>query len=180
MADPAVPEAGGAFLVRPGTEDDLDALMDLRAAVAGEGVWIGAELPLDEAGDRERLRPGRPGTATFVAVDGAGSVIANLGIELHGYGVAHLGMVVADGWRGRGVGRALLAAAIDWARHAGAHKVELQCWPHNDAARRLYEGMGFVQEGYLRRHYPRKTGELWDAVVMGLVLDEDTPGSALH
>ncbi|HMQ28250.1 MAG TPA: GNAT family N-acetyltransferase, partial [Acidimicrobiales bacterium] len=141
MPDPAVPEAGGAFLVRPGTEDDLDALMDLRAAVAGEGVWIGAELPLDEAGDRQRLRPGRPGTATFVAVDGDGALVANLGIELAPYGVAHLGMVVADGWRGRGVGRALLTSALDWARDAGAHKVELQCWPHNAAARRLYEGM---------------------------------------
>lgn len=174
-----------AFRVRLGTKDDLDALMALRAAVAGEGIWIGAELPLDEAGDRERLRPGRPGTATFVAVTegpvgGDGELIANLGIELAPYGVAHLGMVVADGWRGRGVGRALLATALDWARRAGAHKVELQCWPHNDAAIRLYEGMGFVQEGYLRRHYPRKTGELWDAVVMGLVLDEATPGSSLH
>ena len=173
------------FTVRRGTEDDLDALMALRAAVAGEGVWIGAELPLDEEGDRQRLRPGRPGTATFVAVaDGEagpdGDLIANLGIELAPYGVAHLGMAVADGWRGRGVGRALLGAAIDWARDAGAHKVELQCWPHNDAAIRLYEGMGFVREGYLRRHYPRKTGELWDAVVMGLVLDEETPGSSLH
>ena len=54
------------FSVRRGTEEDLDALMALRAAVAGEGVWIGAELPLDEEGDRRRLRPGRPGTATFV------------------------------------------------------------------------------------------------------------------
>lgn len=177
MADAGAP---GSFRVRPGTDGDLDAMMDLRAAVAGEGVWIGAELPLDEAGDRERLRPGRPGTACFVAVDDDDRLVANLGIELAPYGVAHLGMAVADGWRGKGVGRALLGASIDWAREAGAHKVELQCWPHNDAARRLYEGMGFVQEGYLRRHYPRKTGELWDAVVMGLVLDEETPGSSLH
>ncbi|MBL8779085.1 MAG: GNAT family N-acetyltransferase [Acidimicrobiales bacterium] len=160
--------------------DDLDAVMDLRVAVAGEGRWIGAELPLDEEGDRARLRPGRPGTGSFVAVDGGGALIANLGIELASYGVAHLGMCVADGWRGRGVGRALLQAAIDWAQDAGAHKLELQMWPHNDTARRLYEGMGFVQEGYLRRHYPRKNGELWDAVVMGLVLDEERPGSALH
>lgn len=160
--------------------DDLDAVMDLRVAVAGEGRWIGAELPLDEEGDRARLRPGRPGTAGFVAIADDGALIANLGIELAPYGVAHLGMCVADGWRGRGVGRALLQAAIDWAQDAGAHKVELQMWPHNDTARRLYEGMGFVQEGYLRRHYPRKNGELWDAVVMGLVLDEERPGSAFH
>ncbi len=171
---------GPAFTVRSGVAGDLDAIMALRVDVAAEGKWIGAELPLDVEGDRERLHPGRPGTATFVAVDADGALIANLGIELARYGVASLGMCVADGWRGRGVGRALMDAAIEWARAAGAHKVELQVWPHNDAARRLYERMGFVQEGHLRRHYPRKNGELWDAVVMGLVLDEDRPGSRLH
>jgi RimJ/RimL family protein N-acetyltransferase len=85
-------------------------------------------------------------------------------------------MMVADGWRGRGVGSALMEVAIDWARAAGAHKVALQHWPTNTAAVALYEKFGFVEEGYLRRHYPRKTGALWDAVVRGLVLDEETPG----
>lgn len=155
-------------------------MLALRAEVAAEGRWIGAELPLDEAGDRKILRPGRAHCGSFVAVDADGALIANLGIELARYGVAALGMCVADGWRGQGVGRALMDAAIDWARTAGAHKVELQMWPHNEAARLLYERMGFVQEGYLRRHYPRKNGELWDAVIMGLVLDEDAPGSPHH
>jgi hypothetical protein len=36
-----------------------------------------------------------------------------------------------------------------------------------------------VEEGRLRRHYPRRNGELWDAIVMGLVLDEERPGSSL-
>jgi RimJ/RimL family protein N-acetyltransferase len=55
--------------------------------------------------------------------------------------------------------------------------VALQVWPHNQAARRLYLRHGFAEEGLLRRHYPRRNGELWDAVVMGLVLDETSPGS---
>ena len=52
-------------------------------------------------------------------------------------------------------------------------------WPHNHAARRLYRRHGFVEEGRLRRHYSRRNGELWDAVVMGLVLDEERPGSSI-
>jgi hypothetical protein len=44
-------------------------------------------------------------------------------------------------------------------------------WPDNEPVHRLYERFGFVQEGYLRRHHPRRSGEIWDAVVMGLVLD---------
>src|SRR4051794_11037446 len=58
---------------------------------------------------------------------------------------------LASQWRGRGVGSALMAAAIDWAQHATAHKVVLQVWPHNEAARALYEKCGFVVEGRLRR-----------------------------
>ena len=92
-------------------------------------------------------------------------------MEILSYGVADLGMLVTPDWRGRGVGSALLTAGIDWARAAGAHKISLQHWPHNDTARALYERFGFEQEGYLRRHYRRKNGELWDAAVMGLLLD---------
>jgi RimJ/RimL family protein N-acetyltransferase len=75
------------------------------------------------------------------------------------------------------VGSALLEAAIAWARDVGAHKVGLQRWPHNARAAALYEKFGFEEEGRLVRHYRRKNGELWDAVIMGLVLDEETPGS---
>ena len=40
------------------------------------------------------------------------------------------------------------------------------------AALALYRKFGFEQEGYLRSHYRRANGELWDAVVMGLLLRE--------
>lgn len=152
--------------------------MELRRQVAGEGRWIGAELPLDEAGDRATLLRGIEGAdaALFVATVGDTSsgttIVGNLGISLPRYKVADLGMLVADRWRGRGVGSALLEAGIDWARQHGAHKVALQHWPHNEGARALYAKFGFEQEGYLRRHYPRRNGDLWDAVVLGLVLDE--------
>jgi RimJ/RimL family protein N-acetyltransferase len=87
--------------------------------------------------------------------------------------------MVDAGWRGRGEGGALVDAAIQGARELGAHKLALQAWPHNDVALRLYLRHGFVQEGVLRRHYRRHNGELWDAVLMGLVLDETSPGSSL-
>jgi RimJ/RimL family protein N-acetyltransferase len=152
--------------------------MVLREAVAGEGRGIGAELPLDAERDR-RVILGSITSDTqqsFVAVDDDGTVIGNLGIELQGYGVAELGMMVEVAWRGRGVGAALLREGIDWARAVGAHKVALQHWPTNERAAALYEKFGFVEEGRLHRHYRRRSGELWDAVVRGLVLDEETPG----
>ena len=92
-------------------------------------------------------------------------------------GHADLGMQVAQAYRGLGVGTVLVSAIVDWAHANRAHKVTLQVWPHNEAARSLYEHLGFLQEGRLRRHYRRNTGELWDTIVMGLVLDQTGPGS---
>jgi RimJ/RimL family protein N-acetyltransferase len=64
-----------------------------------------------------------------------------------------------------------MAEAVVRARKAGAHKIALQVWPHNAAAIALYERFGFRREGYLTRHYRRRSGELWDAIIMGLPLD---------
>jgi RimJ/RimL family protein N-acetyltransferase len=75
------------------------------------------------------------------------------------------------------VGGLLVEAIVEAARQLGAHKIALQVWPHNEAGLRLYRKHGFAEEGVLRRHYPRRNGQLWDAVVMGLVLDETSPGS---
>jgi RimJ/RimL family protein N-acetyltransferase len=50
-------------------------------------------------------------------------------------------------------------------------------WPHNAAAIALYRKVGFQVEGRRRRQYRRRNGELWDAILMGLVLDEVSPGS---
>ena len=86
-------------------------------------------------------------------------------------------MAVIDGWRGRGVGSQLMEAALGWAKDQDAHKIELEVWPHNTGALRLYEKFGFVAEGRLRRHWRRANGELWDSIPMGLVLDETSPGS---
>jgi len=158
-----------AVIVRPATVDDLDEIIRLRAAVAGEGRWIGAELPLDEEGDRRMIGGAIERGAFFVAELGAEQV-GHLGMDVPRYKVADLGMMVKDGHRGQGVGSALLERAIEYAREQGCHKIALQHWPHNQAARRLYERYGFEQEGYLRRQYPRKNGEIWDAVVMGLLL----------
>lgn len=175
-------EAGPEVVIRRASHEDVEQLLDLLEAVAGEGRWIGTELPIDRAARRRQLDEtieGDDRSVRYVAV-ASGAVVGNLGMELRPYKVADLGMFVRSEWRGGGVGSALLDAGIAWARSVGAHKVALQLWPHNRAALALYRKFGFEQEGLLRRHYPRRNGELWDAMVMGLVLDEDTPGSSLH
>jgi len=174
--------AAPARSLPPGTEirhsrtDDADGFVDLMVAVAGEGRFIGRELPLDRAeraaafvqgiDDPERLS---------LVVDRGGQVIGSLGLAHDGSGNAELGMLLAADARGMGLGSALLAEAIAWAdAHPVVHKVNLQAWPHNHAALALYRRFGFQVEGYRHRHWRRNNGELWDAVIMGLLVTDRT------
>ncbi len=147
-------------------------MVALLAEVAGEGRWIATEAPVDVGRRHRRMAEDiEAADAVVLVAEAGGTPVGELGLHLAPYGVADLGMAVAAGWRGRGVGGALLAEGIEQARAAGAHKLALQVWPHNTAAIALYERFGFQREGYLRRHYRRRSGELWDAIIMGLRLD---------
>jgi RimJ/RimL family protein N-acetyltransferase len=104
----------------------------------------------------------------YVADDG-GVVVGRLSVARDPHGasrhVADLGLMVAAGHRRRGIGRALLEQAADWARAAGVLKLELHVFPWNEPAIRLYEDFGFEREGLRKEHY-RRGSELVDAILM--------------
>lgn len=56
-------------------------------------------------------------------------------------------LVVRERFRGRGIGRALLAAVIAEWRLRGSHRLELEVAYERTAARALYEAAGFVDQG---------------------------------
>jgi RimJ/RimL family protein N-acetyltransferase len=145
--------AADEIQVRSADDADRRSIALLFAAVAEERDGIAAEPPVDVEATAARWNI----DGTFVAE--ADQVI-----------VGEIGMMVADGWRGSGVGTALVAAAIDQARARGLHKLALSVFPHNGAAIALYRKFGFVEEGRLTKHIRRANGELWDLIEMGLLL----------
>ncbi len=152
-------------VIREMLDDDRRPLAVLFAAVAEERDGIATEPPVDiDARAASWTLEG-----TLVAV-GEGEVVGSLHLEPSRHGFAELGMAVAREWRGRGVGSALLAAAIEQARGQGLHKLTLSVFPHNAAALALYSKFGFVEEGRRIKQYRRMSGELWDALDMGLLL----------
>ncbi|MDR0341521.1 MAG: GNAT family N-acetyltransferase [Nocardiopsaceae bacterium] len=167
MADvtPGHEPARAEFEVRPAEEDDRIPLTIVFAAVAGERDGIASEPPVDI----EASAASADLDSIIVAVAG-NQIVGSIGIDRSRYGFGEIGMVVAREWRGRGAGSALLAAAIEWAREHGLHKLSLSVFPHNAAAIALYRKFGFVEEGRRVRHYRRASGELWDAIEMGLPL----------
>jgi len=151
--------------IRPAGDGDRRQLALLFAAVAEERDGIATEPPVDVDVWAAKWRV----EGTFLAL-ADGKLVGSLSIEESRFGFGELGMAVARDWRGRGVGSALLATAIEWARERGLHKLTLSVFPHNAAAIALYRKFGFVEEGRRVKQYRRATGELWDAVEMGLLL----------
>ena len=142
------------FQIRPADDDDRLPLAVLFAAVAEERNGIATEPPVDvEARAASWTLDG-----TLVAVAGA-AIVGSLHVEQSRFGFGELGMAVAREWRGRGVGSALLAAAIEWARERDLHKLSLSVFPHNAAAIALYRKFGFVEEGRRLKHYRRASGD---------------------
>jgi ribosomal protein S18 acetylase RimI-like enzyme len=153
------------FQIRAARDDDRLPLAVLFAAVAEERDGIATEPPVD----LEARAASWTVEGSFVAVAGA-EMIGSLHVELSPHGFGEIGMAVARQWRGRGVGSALLAASIEWAREQGLHKLSLSVFTHNAAAIALYRKFGFIEEGRRVKHYRRASGELWDALEMGLLL----------
>jgi RimJ/RimL family protein N-acetyltransferase len=151
--------------IRAAQDADRWPLALLFAAVAEERDGIAAEPPVDV----ERRAASWDLERTLVAL-ADDEVVGLIFVVESGFGFGEIGMMVAADWRGKGVGTALVAAAVDWARARGLHKLTLSVFPQNEAAVALYRKFGFVDEGRRSKHIRRANGELWDLIDMGLLL----------
>ncbi|NDJ60650.1 MAG: GNAT N-acetyltransferase [Chloroflexi bacterium] len=89
-----------------------------------------------------------------------------------------LGVYVAQPWRDRGVGSALMREAIRWAQlNPVIERVELEVFAGNARAIHVYERFGFTHEGRKRRLYYRG-GAAHDMLIMALLLDKPPIESA--
>jgi len=138
-----------AVAIRPAVADDAPALARLLAHLG---------YPADPADLPDRLlRLRSGGDDAFVAViDGETAGLATV----HSRAVLHLArpvaqltaLVVPPERRGRGVGRALVAAAEQWARAQGAERLVVTTALHRADAPLFYERLGFEHTG---RRYVR-------------------------
>ena len=150
-----------ALTIRPMLEPDLLAYKALRdAMLAGHPEAFTSDFETESLRDlasyRNRLAGGSNGGTLFtlLALDD-GHVIGALTCEREPrrkvQHIAHLvGMMVADSHRGRGIGRSLLAAAVQRLRAtAGLAQVTLSVTAGNRAAIGLYQSVGFTRYGRL-------------------------------
>ena len=130
--------------LRVATLDDLTILVDLEALTFPEDPWSPFMLA-DELSS--------PASRYWIAMDEAGVPIGYGGVKVGGDQADVMTIGVAPRARGRGVGRAILDALLEWARQAGAVEIFLDVRPSNEGAIGLYESRGFVEIGRRPRYF---------------------------
>jgi L-phenylalanine/L-methionine N-acetyltransferase len=155
--------------VRRAEPSDFEALQQV--FMGPKAVWGTLQLPFPSA-EMWRKRLAEPVDGVFSLVACANNaVIGQLG--LHTFPntprrrhVGQIGMAVRDDWQGKGVGTALMHAAIDLAdKWLNLSRLELEVYTDNESAIRLYKKFGFTIEGTLVR-FAFRDGQYVDTYAM--------------
>lgn len=144
------------MLVRPATADDLDGVRSLYGELQPDDPVLD---PDTAAAAFDRILT-HPGTTVFLgAVDGDAvatvvlSVIPNLTRAARPYAVIENVVVAADR-RGTGLGKAVMAHALDAAWEAGCYKAMLMTGSRRPETHAFYRACGFdgdAKHAYLAR-----------------------------
>jgi len=140
------------------------------------------QLPFPSAEKwRKRLVEPPEGLFSLVACVENDEVVGQLGLQSfpgrpRRRHAGQIGMAVRDDWQGKGVGTALMEAAIDLADNwLNLTRLELEVFVDNTPAVRLYEKYGFRIEGTLV-NYAFRDGHYVDTYIMAR-LRSQTQGS---
>ncbi|WP_421271745.1 GNAT family N-acetyltransferase [Aeromonas taiwanensis] len=144
--------------IRKASELDIDAILELNRQI-GEIHYAQAPQVFCAPSPEERAFLLAAITAEgrlfcVAEVDGvvAGFLTARIDINetipfLSKEPICRIGTVVVDeGHRSRGIGRALLAHCDHWAKARGASQIRLEVMAFNARAREFYESLGFTRQ----------------------------------
>jgi aminoglycoside 6'-N-acetyltransferase I len=147
-------DAAPVISVRSAKPTDATAWLQLRLALWPEGP---------EAEHRDEIAQffagqAREPHAVLLAEDGAGRVfgLAELSIRPCAEGCRTNRVAYLEGWfvlpeaRGRGAGRALVAAAEEWGRSRGCAEFASDAQPDNRVSTAAHLALGFTEAGLVR------------------------------
>lgn len=163
------------YTIRRARPEDAEALGAAQREIARTpGRLASRPEELDDRALRDKiaLLSGHDAGASAV-IEAGGVIVGHAFLEPHKLAalshVAFLTIVIHEGWQGRGLGRMLMKHLIGWAReHPRIEKLELQVRSSNVAAIRLYESLGFVEEGRKTKRLKYGPDDYLDDVYMAL------------
>ncbi|HEY9403150.1 MAG TPA: GNAT family N-acetyltransferase [Pyrinomonadaceae bacterium] len=140
------------YVIYDMTAEDWEAVR----AIYLEGIATGVATFETDAPTWEKWDAGHLRQARLVARDAAGAVLGWAALSpvsdrcVYG-GVAEVSVYVGEGGRGRGVGRALLAALVEASEQGGIWTLQAGVFPENEASIKLHLSCGFREVGRRER-----------------------------
>jgi len=118
-------------------------------------AWIGDDFWVNDFEDELAALPGYY-HALLVARDGDGGLVGSVAVKRLPDGSAELKrLYVRPAVRGTGLGKRLAAAAVERARELGYTTMRLDTLPRMEAARGIYNSLGFTpSEAYVDHPIP--------------------------
>ena len=142
------------YRVRPAAPADAGAICGIyNQGIEDRVATLETELRTPE--ERREWMAGRSPRHPVIVAEADGEVLGwgSLNVfnarEAYRF-VADFSVYVERGWRGKGVGRIVLARLIELAREHGFHKMALSAFPTNTGGMALYEKLGFRTVGVYR------------------------------
>lgn len=138
-------------LVRRMTLDDVERVSAIEAE-AFPRPWTAADF-------RHELTENK--VARYLVVEEAGEVAAFAGVHVI-IDQGHVtNIAVAEQHRGKGYGRLVTAALMQYAANLGATYLTLEVRASNQAAQNLYASLGFIKVSVRKRYYEDTGEDAW-------------------
>jgi GNAT superfamily N-acetyltransferase len=137
--------------IREASAYDLSTLLSLYGQL---GMDDGAVLTLDEALDIFVRMNAYPDYRLYVSV-AEGIIVGSFALLIMN-NLAHRGapsgiledVIVREGWRGKGIGKKMMAFAMERCAEKGCYKLALSSNLQRESAHAFYRSLGFRQHGY--------------------------------
>ncbi len=166
---------GRTATIRPASLDDAPRLLEIINAIGAEAVYLLTDnIGTDVEEERRYILEYDGAGAVLLVAEVGGTIVGQADVqpgrwpkESH---VGVVGIAILDGFRGVGLGRAMMDRTLEWMRDRQFKKACLEVFATNERAIALYRHLGFEVEGVRRRQY-RVRGEWVDDVLMGKWLE---------
>jgi RimJ/RimL family protein N-acetyltransferase len=147
----------GSYVVRTVKIEDAEAILDIQKSVVSEGEFL---IAYPEEFNKT-LSQQKEWVQSILEAENETLIVAEIDGEIVGWIVfettpnrkrlshtGSFGMLIRKSYRGRGVGKMLLNALLEWAeKNPLIEKVSLGVFSTNHRAISLYKKMGFIEEG---------------------------------